>query len=476
MMGPESANGIVIAGTGSGVGKTSVALGVARALARRGIRVQPFKVGPDFLDPTYLGRAAGRICYNLDTWMSGDEYVKSLYAKHTQGNVTGIVEGAMGMFDGQTPTSSDGSTAHVAGILGLPVILVVNAHGAARSLCATVKGFSTFDDRVTLGGVVANQVGSEKHARMLAEAFQSSGLPPLVGSILRGGLPELKHRHLGLIHAGEQGDAEALLDELGECMEKSLDMTAIAAMAGSGAGIRNSRPRNFPHPNAGPVVRMAIARDSAFCFTYPDNLECLENAGVAWVPFSPCRDGALPEGIDALYLPGGYPELHARTLSANTGMISSIRGFAASGRLIYAECGGLMYLSQGLVDHDGHTYPMAGILPVETRMNPRLRRLGYASVTLARTCCWGNSGDRLRGHEFHYSEIADDDIDPDHLPEGWEPGYRLENRSGVVSEGFLRANVLASYVHLHWASSPQAAGSFVRHALVASRKAEQTRK
>ncbi|MDA3894908.1 MAG: cobyrinate a,c-diamide synthase [Desulfobacteraceae bacterium] len=460
--------GFVIAGTGSGVGKTSVALGLVRAIKHRGIMVHPFKVGPDFLDPSYLTAAAGQSCYNLDPWMCGETYVKSMYSDQMQSGGIAIVEGAMGLFDGASAVSSEGSAAHVASLLGLPVLLIVNAHGTARSLCATVKGFATFEDNIQVAGVIANHVGSANHARILGEALNSSGLPPLLGSILRNSLPELKSRHLGLVNAGEENQVDGLIDELADVVEPCLEMERILCAQMPAAQKEqisvSQKPYSYVHAKN---VRIGIAQDKAFCFVYPDNLERLAAAGIAWVPFSPCRDKELPGNLDALYFPGGYPELHAKEISANAAMRDAVSGFAASGRLIYAECGGLMYLSQGVVDQNGNRYPMAGVLPVETRMNKRLHRLGYAVVTLTESCCWGEPGVRIRGHEFHYSDI----VDPAFLNQNWQRCYRVEKRRAIEAEGFLNnhKNILASYVHLHWASRPEAIRAFTQNIYAASR-------
>ncbi len=464
---PKPVGGFVIAGTGSGVGKTSVALGLARAIKRRGGRVHPFKVGPDFLDPSYLKAAAGQPCYNLDPWMCGETYLKSLYSDQMRSGGIAIVEGAMGLFDGASAVSSDGSAAHVASLLGLPVLLVVNAHGTARSLCATVKGFATFENNIRIAGVIANHVGSDNHARILAEALNSSDLPPLVGAILRDSLPELKSRHLGLVNAGEENQVDALIDELADVIESCLDMEKIlcAQMPATHKDQTGNFQKSYSSVHA-KNVRVGIAQDRAFCFVYPDNLESLASAGITWVPFSPCRDKALPEKLDALYFPGGYPELHAKEISANATMRAAVSGYAARGCLIYAECGGLMYLSQGVVDQNGNRYPMAGVLPVETRMNKRLHRLGYAGVTLTESCCWGEPGTRIRGHEFHYSDI----VDPAFLNQNWRRCYRVEKRRSTEAEGFLNnyKNILASYVHLHWASRPEAIRAFIQNVYAAS--------
>jgi cobyrinic acid a,c-diamide synthase len=460
MIADASCTGFVVAGTGSGVGKTSISIGLAVALRRRGIRVHPFKVGPDFLDPTYLSAASGSTCYNLDTWMCGQDYVKSLYRSQTNMGGLALVEGVMGLFDGAKTDSSVGSSAEVARLLNLPVLLVVNAHGVARSICATVKGFASFEDGVKIAGVIANHVGSEAHTQMLKEALHASDLPPLIGAIPRGSLPELNSRHLGLVSASEEQALSTTLDELADAIETYLD---VDAFAGSALTPIDSNTTTVPLAKE-QNVRIGLAWDEAFCFAYPDNLEALETAGAQLVRFSPCIDPVLPSNLDAVYFPGGYPELHAEALAANTSMLESIRMFAESGKIVYAECGGLMYLSTGLTDRAGNRFPMSGILPVETSMNDRLRRLGYSDVTLNEVCCWGEAGTQIRGHEFHYSNIVDDSP----LEELWGRCYSVKSRRGDKREGYRYGNVLVSYVHLHWASQPELAKSFVKNVRTSS--------
>ena len=447
---------IVVAGTGSGVGKTTVTLGLARALDRRGLDVQPFKAGPDYLDPTYLTRAAGRECYNLDTWMMGEDYVRRLCARGAADADIALVEGVMGMFDGWSVESSRGSTAHLARHLRAPVLLIVNAHGAARSLGATVKGFAEFDRSVEIAGVLANHCGSEGHVDMLRRMLGGTDLPPLLGGLLRDAMPELQHRHLGLVTADEDILDPDALDDMADALESCVDVDSIIQAA------RETEPLAAPATDeesaTDEVARVGIARDRAFHFYYPDNLEALERAGCRLVSFSPVEDEELPRGLDALYLGGGYPEECAGELSRNKLMLSEVRDFCESGRPVYAECGGLMYLSRAVRDRDGNRFAMAGVLPVETRMLDDLRSLGYVEVEFRVDTAWGAAGNTIRGHEFHYSEMSADPAEH----EGWEQVYEATSARGTSrdSAGYQRGNVLASYVHLHFASCPDAASYF----------------
>ncbi len=409
---------LVIAGTGSGVGKTSLALGLARRLVRQGLRVQTFKVGPDFLDPSYLAMASGRTCYNLDGWMTSREYVCELFVRATADADLAIIEGVMGMFDGASPSTLEGSTAEIALWLDAPVLLVVNAHGAARSLAATVQGFARFEPGVRVAGVIANQGGSERHRAWLSESLAGASSPPLVGMLPRGSLPTLPSRHLGLVTAEQANLSAGILDQLADACGQYLDVPAILELAGSGDVCHDCRerpPRRSVKETIAPNserhggrslqanLRLGIARDEAFHFYYPDNLESLARAGVQWVPFSPLADVGLPAELDGLYFGGGYPEVHAARLSANLGMLAAVREFAAAGGLVYAECGGLMYLGQALTTLDGVRYLLAGVLPIETAMLEKLKVLGYTEIQWAADSLWGAAEEIVRGHEFHYS-------------------------------------------------------------------------
>lgn len=448
---------LVIAGTGSGVGKTSLALGFSRALARTGLRVQTFKVGPDFLDPTYLAVASGRTCYNLDGWMTSRAYVEQLFARATADADIAVVEGVMGMFDGASASSLEGSTAEIAQWLAAPVILVVNAHGVARSLAATVAGFAQFEPEVHVAGVIANQSGSQRHRDWLAESLAAAELPPLVGAVPRGALPSLASRHLGLVTADRTSVDPQVIEKLADACQEHLDLSLLVELARSVSHDR--RIAEMAGADAEPCIRLGIARDEAFHFYYSDNLEALQCRGAQLVPFSPIRDRELPQDLDALYFGGGYPEIHAEGLSANATMLDEVRRFADSGRCVYAECGGLIYLGRSVEGPGGRRFPLAGILPLETSMRESLKVLGYREVSFSADGLWGPAGQTCRGHEFHYSEITADHSQS----QGWRPAYAVRRRAGgeAACEGFLRGAVQAGYIHLHWASRPDAVDYFI---------------
>ena len=442
---------LVIAGSSSGVGKTSLALGLARALARQGLRVQTYKAGPDFLDPTYLRLASGRTCYNLDGWMTSRSYVRDLLARVSADADVTIVEGVMGLFDGASPATLQGSTAELAAWLDAPVVLVANAHGAARSLAALVHGFASFEPSVRVAGIVANQGGSARHRSWLSEALSSRDLPPLIGMIPRGALPTLPSRHLGLVTADQSGLDGRLLDELADACQEHLDIGRLLERARSAGGIQ-MRSAKSTAPSC--RIRLGIARDEAFHFYYPDNLEVLESRGVVSIPFSPLSDDRLPENVDALYFGGGYPELHAARLAGNRPLLAAVRQFADRDGCIYAECGGLMYLGRSLTTSDGCRYPLAGVIPIDTAMRRSARMLSYVEAALATDSLWGPAGQAYRGHEFHYSEIVEDGA----RAEGWRPAYRVRRRGSEPAEaGYAKGRILAGYAHLHWASHAGAA-------------------
>jgi cobyrinic acid a,c-diamide synthase len=446
---------LVIAGTHSGVGKTSFTLALARALTRRGVKVQTFKVGPDFLDPTYLALASGRPCYSLDGWMAGHDHCRRLFARATADADCALVEGGMGLFDGADVQSDEGSTAEIARLLDAPVILVVNVHGMGRSFAALVKGYTTFRTDLRFTGIVANHCGSGRHAALLSDSLQAACLPPLLGAIPRGAFPELASRHLGLVTADRGQLPESLLDALADALERNLSLETLFPKMPTKTKKTIGEPE-FASSHG--RLRLGVARDAAFHFYYQDLFDALRTSGCEVVFFSPLDDRRLPEGLSGLYLGGGYPELHAERLAENGEMLAAIRVYADSGRPLYAECGGLMVLSQG-VEANGRFYPFAGVLPTRTRMLPARKALGYVEVALTEDSLWGRRGELLRGHEFHYSELIDDPLsDP-----AWRTVYSLRRRrkDTVETEGYQNGAILASYLHLHYASRPAAVARFL---------------
>lgn len=440
-----------IAGTHSGCGKTTVSLGVMAALAGRGYRVQAYKVGPDFIDPGHHKRITGGDSHNLDSWMLDRETNLGIFRRHLRDSDAAVVEGVMGLFDGCSGRTDAGSTALIAKWLGLPVILVIDARSMARSAAALAMGFSRFDPELPISGVLFNRVGSKGHAGMLSEAMEGFPEIEVYGFLPREKGLEIPSRHLGLFTDQDFALHAEQVRSLCRWVEENVRLDHLLA---STANLEAGVPE-FPSPLPADT-RIAVAMDEAFCFYYPENLTMLREAGAELVPFSPIRDKTLPEGIRGIILGGGYPELHCGQLSANQGLLASIRASGAAGMPIYAECGGFMYLMERIVDLEGREYPMVGLFPMRARMEERLHSLGYRGIVTRKGSPLGSPGTTIRGHEFHYSRI-------DHMAEGVEGVYSMQDRSeaAVHEEGYLFRNVLGSYVHLHWGSNPGVASHFV---------------
>jgi cobyrinic acid a,c-diamide synthase len=449
---------LVVAGTASGVGKTTVTLGLCEAYRRRGLTVQAFKVGPDFIDPGFHELVTGRPSYNLDGWMCGREHALATVARRAADADLALVEGVMGCFDGVDATGEEGSTAQMAKWLGAPVVLVIDASSQARSAAATVQGFERFDPDLSLAAVIANRVGGQDHGRMIADAIRGSCRAVPVGALARDDDLVLPERHLGLVTALEGPLTPERRARLAGAIEASIDLGQLLALATplSSAGFARAieRGRDRKGGEAPLRVKIGIARDAAFQFYYAENLELLRAAGAALVSWSPLADAELPE-VDGLYFGGGYPELHARRLGENVGVVKAVGEFAAEGRPIYAECGGLMYLAEALEDLDGVPHRMVGLLPTTVRLVPRRLTLGYTEVSFAADTPLAPAGAAARGHEFHCSTI-------DPVPERVRRVYRLGGRRGEErAEGYLIGSALMSYVHLHFASNPALARGFV---------------
>ena len=451
---------IVIAGVSSHAGKTTAVVAVAAALAARGLKVALFKCGPDYLDPTYHARVCPKGSHNLDGWMMGRDAVLATFARAAEGADIAIIEGVMGLFDGASPSGEEGSTAEIAKWLGAPVVLCVDASGMARSIAAVGLGFASFDPAVSVKGMICNRVGSRSHLDILKKACRT---PIVVGGFPK--MPELHfpERHLGLRTADENAVPEAHFAAWADLAREWLDLDTFLAMAGLAAPLDVAS--TDVEAAAPAICRIGIARDEAFHFYYEDNLARLRQSGAELVPFSPIHDPVLPD-VDGLYIGGGYPEAHAAELSSNESMIRAIRSFAESGRPVYAECGGMMYMASAIVLLTGERHSMLGIIPGVVEMRDKLVALGYVEVEAQSDSFLGPAGARFRGHQFRYSEFQpDSSVELEHL-------YRVRRRRGgdVFDEGYRVNNVLASYVHVHWASNPLVAESFVRNCVVGKSK------
>lgn len=474
-----------VAGTHSGCGKTTITLALIAALKNRGFRVQPFKVGPDFIDPGFHTQIAGCESRNLDGWMLTRDYNRRLFHTLLEESDTAVVEGVMGLFDGYDGISESGSTGEMAKWLDIPVVLIVDARSMARSAAALVQGFVHFDPDIRIAGVVFNRIAGAGHLEYLREAVQSN-VPQvsLLGGIPREEAIGIPERHLGLVTADEirlnpewKGriagiveeyiDLDLLLEKV-RCRPMSDPLPADSADEGKAAATVPRSHEFLDMPGfyegstreAESLASIAVARDAAFCFYYRDNFELLERAGAQLEFFSPLAGEGIPEGAAGLYLGGGYPELFAERIASNRLFLDSLAEACSKGLPIYAECGGLMTLGRFIDTKEGQRYPMAGLLPFGTRMLKRRKALGYTEVVLRDSCLLGEKGAIIRGHEFHYSEIAEGEDFP-----GLLLAYGIRNRKEVSErhEGYMKGSILASYIHLHWGSNPGAAWSFVKH-------------
>jgi cobyrinic acid a,c-diamide synthase len=432
---------LVVAGTHSGVGKTTVATGLVAALRAAGHRPATAKVGPDFIDPGYHALASGRPPRNLDAWLCGEDAVVPLAARAGEGAGVLVVEGVMGLFDGAADGRAS-STADVARLLDAPVVLVVDAAAMAGSVAAVVHGFATLDPGVGVAGVILNRVGSDGHETQLREALEPLGLPVL-GALRRDDRLTWRDRHLGLVPVAERpGEVRRSLDALGAAVAERVDLAAVAALAATAPPIAATGAVPLPPP--GPPVRVAVAGGEAFTFTYADTVDALVAGGAEVVPLDPLRDPKLPDGVDGLVVGGGFPETFAAGLAANRPLLGDAAARIAGGLATWAECGGLLWLAREL---DGHA--MAGVIPAVGRMTDRLT-LGYRTATTTTASPLGPPGTEFRGHEFHYSRL--------------DPGgdaLRLVARFGQGPEGFATPRLLATYVHHHPGGDPAAVTAFL---------------
>ncbi len=486
---------LLIAGTHSGVGKTTISTGIMTALALRGMTVQGFKVGPDYIDPSYHSGATGRISRNLDTWLLGENLVP-LFEKASAGADIAIIEGVMGMFDGIKGQKAAGSCANVAALVGAPVILIVDVRSTAYSAAALVHGFASFDPGVRVAGVILNRVGSANHLGMVREAVEGLGIP-VVGHLGREDRFTLPERHLGLVPLAERGSQADYFKALAVVIEQGIDLDRIVALARdwqeerertlrsgetaawavmtgprrralgldqAGTGIETSGDAQMRSggdaqeqaaPRAADPVRIAVARDEAFSFYYQDGLDSLVSLGAEIVSFSPLHDRELPPGTEGIIIGGGFPESFPQQLEDNQAMHRSLRQAHARGVPVYAECGGLMYLCREIKGFEGESFAGAGLVPAVCAMYPRLQGMGYREGVFVQDSLLGPKGARARGHEFHYSSLQ---------YERESFAYRLTDAGGEDKgpEGYAGKNILASYLHLNFAGNPDLAASFLQ--------------
>jgi cobyrinic acid a,c-diamide synthase len=467
---------LIVSATHSGAGKTTATASIVRALRDAGLRVQPFKLGPDFIDGAYLAEAAGRPAVNLDLWMMGEDGVRSSFERWSADADVAVIEAMGAIYDG-ADGGPDGSAVALAALLGVPIVVVLDVWGMTRTAGAVMLGLREFDPTAPIAGFLLNRVGGDRHREMIEAGLSAEMRRRLVGAIVADDGIRVPERHLGLLTVGENPSAARQREEAQRRAAGGLDLGRLRAIAeeagrrpapevGRGDRARAAAP---PAPTASesragaapkPRARLAIARDAAFCFYYEDNLRLLAEAGFELVPFSPIADPCLPDGADAVYLGGGYPESFAPGLAANAKFADELRRRSAEGMPVYAECGGLLYLGRSLTDFDGRRHPMSGLLPFDAVMDPAHLSISYVEVRLARDSPLGAAGAIARGQEFHQSRVSGAD-DVGHL-------YESTTSAGERRrEGFVKGSVLGSYVHLHLASNPTLADNLLRSALAA---------
>jgi cobyrinic acid a,c-diamide synthase len=455
---------ILIAGERSGVGKTTVTLALLAALYQRHQSVQSFKVGPDYIDPMFHTYITGRPCRNLDPVLTSEAYVQQCFAHHSQTSDCALIEGVMGLFDGASGKDDTASTAHVARLLNVPVVLILNCSSTSRSVAAIAHGYRTFDPRIQVVGVVLNRVGSDRHLELLTQALEPLNLP-IVGVLRRQEEIALPDRHLGLIPAVEQQNLDTVIERLACLGETCFDWEKLLPLMAS-------HPQ-APYPlrgvgrcpelaEGGERLRVAIAQDKAFSFYYADNLDLLESLGAELVPWSPLNDRTLPENIHGLYFGGGFPEVFAAQLADNQSARQSVKAAIEGGMPTYGECGGLMYLCDRIIDFEQNAHKMTGIFPTAAVMGKRLT-LGYRQATALQDSCLVKKGDRFWGHEFHRSTLADVPEQPLIALEGYE------SRQQFAPEGWRRYQVHAAYTHLHFGAQPQLTERFLDHCAARAR-------
>jgi len=437
---------IVIAGTSSGVGKTTIAMGILKALSSRGIEVQPFKSGPDYIDPAFHSHVTGNPSKNLDCWMLEESVVKYLFAKSAEGKGISVIEGAMGLYDGAADKSDTGSAAHLAKTIKAPVILVIDGSGASTSAAATVLGFKMFDEEVDVAGVIVNKVHGEKHYMLIKNAIEANMDVQCLGYFNKNNNINLDSRHLGLIPSVEVEQLDEKIEELAKMIEETVDLDKIIEIANRAQPLESVElgvERIYEN------LKLGVAYDKAFNFYYKDNLELLEAMGAELVYFSPLDDDTLPEGVDGLYIGGGFPEVFMAQLEKNKSFRESIKSAIENGMPTYAECGGVMYLCSEVVNLEDEAHQGVGILENRSVMTKRLQRFGYVNVELDSDSIIGSGGTTFRAHEFHRSVIEENA--KDQLKYNVSK-TRFENKLEWKC-GYSKYNFVGGYAHIHFYSN-----------------------
>ena len=464
---------LVVAGAGSGTGKTTVALGLVSALRRRGRTVQTFKVGPDFIDSASLAHASRRPCRNLDSWMLGLDCAVSSFVHGSAGADCAVVEGTAGVFDGHGGAAAGasasshfpGSTAELARMIGAPVVLVLDVASSAETAAATALGVRQLDPALDLVGVILNNVPSDHRRRVAEDAIWSLARLPVLGSLPHLHDVQLPEVRTGLAPLADNAHVDPALDALAGAVVRQCDLDLIERLMAHAPPVGVGDAHASPHPPpAAASARVGVAFDDAFCFYYAENLEQIEHAGGQVITFSPLEDSMLPRELDAIYLGGGVSEMLVPRLAANTSFMGSLRRAHAHGIPIYAECGGLLYCARTLRTSDGAVHPMASLLPVDMALHAGVCHTGYRELRFSSNTILGERGRAVRGHEFHFSRVLC-------APPGTPAAYAMHDADGepLGAEGWSTATLLASLVHLHFGQDPQLARNFVDAARAGSR-------
>ncbi|MDD4159812.1 MAG: cobyrinate a,c-diamide synthase [Synergistaceae bacterium] len=442
---------LVIAAVHSSSGKTTITGGIIAALTAAGLRVHPYKVGPDYIDPGYLGLAAGSRADNLDTWLTDEAVMKRIFVSASKDADISVIEGVMGLYDGGQNGIS--STAQIARVLNAPVLLVIDVRSMGESAAAVAKGFRDYDRSVDIRGVIINRYGSDSHKNMVCEAIERIGIPVL-GAVPRNKEAEVRERHLGLLPVEENNSREHN-EKIRMMIEPAVNLEAIIKIARSAPALEEG---SIISQQSDKKVKIAVARDEAFSFYYPESIAAVEAAGAEMIYFSPLHDESIPE-CHGLIFGGGFPEVFAAQLAANLSMKGSISRAAKRGMPVYAECGGFMYLTNEIIDFDGRLHKMTGLIPMSCKMNDSMRTVGYVTAEALDDNIIAVKGEKLRGHEFHFSTAE---------PEG-PIQYAFEFTKNRTQEkytaGFASDNILGSYLHLHFAGFPKAAERLVDRCL-----------
>uniref|UniRef100_A0A7C3YF99 Cobyrinate a,c-diamide synthase n=1 Tax=Geoglobus ahangari TaxID=113653 RepID=A0A7C3YF99_9EURY len=444
---------IVIGGTITKTGKTLISLGLMRALVKRGLEIQPFKIGPDFIDPSFHYFATGRFSRNLDSYMMSEKDIQSIFCKATRDADVAVIEGKTALYDSHNAIDEKGSTAHVAKILKAPVILVANAERISRSIAAQLLGYKIFDPDVLIAGVILNKVGNERHAKKVEIATKNLAKIEVLGVIPRRNDIVLPYRHLGLVPAHEREEFSKIFDLMANIVEEFVDVDRIIEIAEEAEEIECDFEENIVEKSN---VKIGIIKDKPFSFYYQDNVDALSSlAEIVYI--DSLKDRRLPK-VDALYIGGGFPEVFAKELESNRRLRENIYEFCSSGNPVYAECGGLMFLGESIIDFNKEEYEMVGFLPIKTEMKRKFQALGYTEYLSEKDTPISRKGDRFVAHEFHYSKV--------HPLKKLEFAFKVLRGKGIMNgkDGILKDNTLATYAHIHVYSYKGFVKNFVKSA------------